>query len=114
MKKFLVAALIISGLTIVYAAGINTADSAPYEILFLGDTHFGENYGKLDYENIEYDDFFENYSAILEQSDFTVANLETPITYPDYVSNVTEEKMYVHWTDPEKHLGIWKNMGSHW
>ena len=59
-------------------------------IFFLGDTHFGENYqrspvfnrGTNVIEEYGYDYFFENVETLLIESEFTVANLETPLTEP--------------------------------
>lgn len=79
------------------------------EILFVGDTSFGENYqqrleetGK---ENIlksqGYDYPLTKMKSILTSADVVVANLETPITNiktSPYVNN----KSYIHWSDIEK------------
>jgi glutathione synthase/RimK-type ligase-like ATP-grasp enzyme len=82
-----------------------TADSS-LEILFLGDTSFGENYqqrleesGK---ENIlkskGYDYPLQNMAGIMRDADLVVANLETPIT-DCKTSPFSGKKSYIHWTD---------------
>lgn len=77
------------------------------DILFLGDTHFGENYqssprfnkGVNIIEERGYDHFFENVKHILNQSEVTFANLETPlISTPE--KPVSYYKPYLHWSDP--------------
>ncbi len=79
------------------------------EILFLGDTSFGENYqqrledsGK---ENIlksqGYDYPLTKMKPILTSADLVVANLETPITNIK-ASPYADKKSYIHWSDVEK------------
>ena len=75
-------------------------------VLFLGDTHFGDNYqydpkfnrGVNIIDEYGYDYFFENVKDILLSSDVTFCNLETPLTKtPQPVNTV---KQYLHWSDP--------------
>jgi glutathione synthase/RimK-type ligase-like ATP-grasp enzyme len=85
-----------------------SADSA-LEILFLGDTSFGENYQQRleesGRENIlkseGYDYPLANMRTILSSADLVVANLETPITDIKN-SPFADKKSYVHWTDTVK------------
>lgn len=79
-------------------------------VMFLGDTHFGENYqydpkfnhGENIIEEYGYDYFFENVKDILLTSDITFCNLETPLmnigrnTLP-----VSYMKPYLHWGTPD-------------
>ena len=84
---------------------ISYADSL--SVLFLGDTHFGENYqydpkfnkGENIIEEYGYDYFFENVKDILSSSDITICNLETPLTN-NSTSPVSYLKPYLHWSDP--------------
>jgi len=71
-------------------------------ILFVGDTSFGENYHNSSFfENRQYDFFLEKLTFLLNQTDFIVANLETPITnLPS--SSLARKKKYIHWTDMHK------------
>lgn len=77
-------------------------------ILFLGDTHFGENYqynpkfsrGVNIIEENGYDYFFENVKNILSASDITFCNLETPLTKIKS-SPVSLIKPYLHWSHPD-------------
>lgn len=78
------------------------------DILFLGDTHFGENYqysprynrGENVINEYGYDYFFENVKDILAHSEVTFANLETPlISSPEMP--VSYYKPYLHWSDPD-------------
>jgi hypothetical protein len=71
-----------------------------FRILLLGDTHFGENYGSIDLDELGYEYSFERFEAILERADFTVLNLETPLT--DVKESPLEGKSYTHWSNPEK------------
>lgn len=77
------------------------------DVLFLGDTHFGDNYqfsplynkGVNMIEERGYNIFFENVKHILNRSEATFANLETPlISTPE--TPVSYYKPYLHWSDP--------------
>lgn len=79
------------------------------EILFVGDTSFGENYqqrleetGK---ENILKSQGYEypltKMKTMLTSADLVVANLETPITNIK-TSPYADKKSYIHWSDIEK------------
>jgi len=79
-------------------------------VIFLGDTHFGENYQfepKFNHgENIiaeyGYDYFFENVKNFLLSSDVTFCNLETPlIKVNSSTLPVSIIKPYLHWSDPD-------------
>lgn len=77
-------------------------------ILFLGDTHFGDNYqydekfnrGVNIINEYGYDYFFENVKDILISSDISFCNLETPLTKTP--APVSMKKPYLHWSDPVK------------
>ena len=98
MKKFVVLLLLLN--VNLFADEIN--------ILFLGDTHFGDNYQENPKYNrgidvikkYGYDYFFENVKNILDSSSFAFANLETPLIFNPHVS-VTEDNGYVHWADAD-------------
>jgi poly-gamma-glutamate capsule biosynthesis protein CapA/YwtB (metallophosphatase superfamily) len=72
----------------------------PFTILFLGDTHFGDNYqlnielhgGENVIKKFGYDYFFKNVKGILGTSDFTFANLETPLS----ISWSISKEIYKH------------------
>lgn len=79
-----------------------------FELLFVGDTSFGENYqqkisikdGGNILTNYGYEYPLKQVKSIMLRADFIVANLETPIT------NIKESpfegiKDYLHWTDVE-------------
>lgn len=77
-------------------------------MFFLGDTGFGESYGDINLNEKGYDYSFKNFKQILESADYTVMNLETPLTTPD---KPHLEKTYVHWSDPIKGTLELKNEG---
>jgi poly-gamma-glutamate capsule biosynthesis protein CapA/YwtB (metallophosphatase superfamily) len=76
-------------------------------ILFLGDTHFGENYqfdpiynhGTNYITKYGYDCFFKNVELILNGSDAVFCNLETPLTRE--INIISIRKPYLHWSDPD-------------
>ncbi len=80
-----------------------------FELLFVGDTSFGENYqeerkergGSSILERYGYDYSLEKMKPLMQSADFVVANLETPITDLKQ-SPYAEIKDYIHWTDVEK------------
>ncbi|MDH3465683.1 MAG: CapA family protein [Gammaproteobacteria bacterium] len=84
-------------------------NGARLEILFLGDTGFGENYQESrearGVENIlktrGYDAPLAELSNLLHSADLVVANLETPVTDLK-VSPFAGKKSWVHWADTEK------------
>jgi poly-gamma-glutamate capsule biosynthesis protein CapA/YwtB (metallophosphatase superfamily)/glutathione synthase/RimK-type ligase-like ATP-grasp enzyme len=79
------------------------------EILFVGDTSFGENYQQrledTGRENILKSKGYEyplaKMKSLLTSVDFVVANLETPIT-DIQTSPFVDKKAYVHWSDVVK------------
>lgn len=80
-----------------------------FELLFAGDTSFGENYqesikkngGENILERFGYAYSFEKLKPLMQSADFILANLETPVT--DLKNSPYEgQKDYIHWTDPEK------------
>lgn len=76
-------------------------------ILYLGDTHFGENYqfdplynhGTNFIEVKGYDYFFYNVKDILLNADEVFCNLETPLTRE--INIISKRKPYLHWSDPD-------------
>lgn len=80
-----------------------------FELLFVGDTSFGENYqqkisikdGGSILEKFGYEYPLKQVKPIMLRADFVVANLETPITNIDR-SPFEGIKEYLHWTDIEK------------
>ena len=76
-------------------------------LLFVGDTSFGENYqDKLEREGDShllktrgYDYSLQQLRPLLDNADFTIANLETPITKLS-VSPHTGKKKFIHWDNP--------------
>lgn len=85
-------------------------ESNKFRILFVGDTAFGENYqekylkegGKNILEEIGYDHPFQNLKHVLLQSDFVIANLETPITDTLKFPIPVKTKKNFHWSDVKK------------
>jgi len=75
------------------------------EILFAGDTSFGENYQEKRKINIlekyDYNYPLVNMHKILTKSNLVIVNLETPITNSPK-SPFKDIKTYVHWTDVDK------------
>ncbi len=72
------------------------------KILFVGDTSFGENYRRSPelLKKKGYDYPLKKMAPLLADSDFVIANLETPIT--DIAeSPYKETKVYCHWTSVE-------------
>jgi UDP-N-acetylmuramoyl-tripeptide--D-alanyl-D-alanine ligase len=84
-------------------------NGARLEVLFLGDTAFGENYQEkleaLGRENIlkvrGYDAPLAAMRGLLLSADFAVANLETPVTDIE-ISPLAGKKLWVHWGDVNK------------
>lgn len=84
-------------------------NNQPFEILFLGDTSFGENYqverqergGTNILEQFGYDYSLEKMKPLMQSADFVIANLETPITNLER-SPYEDIKDYIHWTHVEK------------
>ncbi len=80
-----------------------------YNVLFVGDTSFGENYqqaakasGGTDVlARKGYDWPLSRLKALLGSSDLIIANLETPLTRRPK-SNLEGLKKYLHWSDPEE------------
>lgn len=75
-------------------------------VLFLGDSHFGESYGK----KVENRYAMDAFQPLLLASDFTIANLETPLTNMS-VSPLAGTKDYIHRSDPEKAASTFKKYG---
>lgn len=73
-------------------------------ILFGGDTSFGENYGKRIRHMLKskgYDYTLAKLKPIMMSADFSILNLETPITDLKK-SPFRGNKTYIHWTHPKK------------
>lgn len=86
---------------------MTSVKSNKLRILFVGDTAFGENYqekyskegGKNILKEMGYDHPFQNLKHILLQSDFVIANLETPITNNLKFPIPVKTKKNFHWSD---------------
>lgn len=99
MKWIAVTALAFSGCS---------APAAPQEtrVVIGGDTHFGESYRVSDLSDKTavdlhgYDWSLVRLRPLLARADFTLVNLETPLTLSR--DQALEGKDYVHWSDPEK------------
>ncbi len=100
MKKFL----------ILWFISFSTVYCDSLSIIFLGDTHFGENYqydpkfnhGFNAIAEFGYDHFFQNVKDILNGSDITFCNLETPlINLNSSTTPVSLVKPYLHWSHPD-------------
>ena len=80
----------------------NLLTNKAIDVLFVGDTSFGENYHDSNFfENRQYDFFLEKLVPLLKQPDFVIANLETPITNL-LTSPLDRKKKYIHWADIRK------------
>lgn len=86
-------------------------------VIFLGDTHFGENYqydpkfnhGENAITEYGYDYFFENVKDFLISSDISFCNLETPlININNSTLPVSTVKPYLHWSDPDSTIKYFK------
>ena len=82
----------------------NLSYSDSLKVLFLGDTYFGDNYqmnnGNTAINEYGYDYFFENVKDILYSSDFTIANLETPL-YRGKIKPPSGGEKYTHFADKD-------------
>jgi len=88
-----------------FLLGNQKSNSSTAQILFVGDTSFGENYQtRKGRNNIlktkGYHYPLKNFKSLLLQSDLVIANLETPIT--NLPQSPFPEKGYVHWSDVRK------------
>ncbi len=97
-------------LCLAHAAAHAGEDRDPsIKVLLLGDTSFGERYqDRLASQGWEpvlrtrgYDYMIETFAAILDEADFTIANLETAVTdrFPSPYAGV---RKYIHYADIEK------------
>ncbi len=94
--------------------GVKTVPSA--DLLFLGDTSFGENYqlvlksqGKGNVLEIKgYDYTIAKFKQILSEASLVIGNLETPITDRPY-SPLAGKKRYIHFGDVQGTLNTLKN-----
>lgn len=108
MQQYLQTVLGLFLLLLPFSAGAHHFDRADgmVDIVFLGDTSFGENYqDRLKQKGDEsilalkgYDHFISNYRSILALNGLVVANLETPIT-DLRVSPLAKKKSYLHYAD---------------
>lgn len=84
------------------------------QILFLGDTHFGENYqydsrynhGTNYIASYGYDGFFKNVEHVLKSPEAVICNLETPLTRE--INIISSRKPYLHWSDPDSTVNYFK------
>lgn len=108
MKKLLFATLI---LFLTSCSLTNSGDITKTDILFLGDTSFGENYQEnLDESILEtqgYDYSLEQFTSMLDSSEVVISNLETPLTDLEE-SPLEDQKSYVHWSDTAKATKAYK------
>jgi hypothetical protein len=82
-------------------------EKSSLKFFFLGDLDFGESYqsdpkfnsGVNIIEKYGYDYMFENIKSLLSESDFTIANLETPLT-DRATPKISLRKLYTHWSRP--------------
>ncbi len=77
----------------------NISSAADFKILFVGDTSFGESYDGTPQllKRRGYDYPLEKLAPVLQDSDYVLANLETPIT--DIAETPFKDtKPYNHWT----------------
>lgn len=84
-------------------SGPQVPSSKQLELLFLGDTSYGENYQGTEQllETRGYEYPLRQVTPLLHSSDCVIANLETPIT--DRKRSPYEgDKSYLHWTHPER------------
>jgi len=85
---------------------INAVENIDYQLVFLGDTSFGENYqvkiakkgGVNILDSNGYDYCLEKVARLISNADRIIANLETPLT------NIARSpfsglKKYIHWSD---------------
>jgi len=86
---------------------LKTKSNQAIEILFLGDTHFGESYqeyiqqngGENILEKKGYDFPLEKVKSVLANAHLAIANLETPLTHLKQ-SPLAGKKRYLHWSHP--------------
>ncbi|MGO3657465.1 MAG: CapA family protein [Micrococcaceae bacterium] len=75
-----------------------------YRILFLGDFHFGESYGRSGARvlaNKGYEHSLRYLRPFADSADHFIANLETPLLDPaEMPSPLRGSKTYIHWADP--------------
>ena len=102
---------ILSLLTFLFINNIfaqNTLPNSSVKIFFLGDFDFGESYqtnskfndGINIINEYGYDYMFENIKDLLETSNFTIANLETPLL-DSLQSSAVSRKPYIHWSSSD-------------
>ncbi len=102
-------ALFVLNFNTIDAAQVMNIPDGKVSFIFLGDTSFGENYQeqieKYGGENIltakGYQYSLKKFTAFLEQAEFVIANLETPVT-DLAISPLKGKKDYLHWSDLTK------------
>lgn len=86
-----------------------------YRILFLGDFHFGESYGRAGARvlaNKGYEHSLRYLHPFADSADYFIANLETPLLDPVAMpSPLRGSKTYIHWADPIKTPKYLKKLG---
>lgn len=80
--------------------------SGTLRLLFVGDTSFGESYQSTHFMATKgYERSLEHMIPVLDQADWTLANLETALT--DLAdSPLTPIKTYAHWGHPQRTAGL--------
>lgn len=86
-----------------------------YDILVLGDFHYGESYGKAGARvlaNQGYEHSTENLRPFIDACDYVVVNLESPIVDPSvHPSPYVGRKAYCHWADTNMTPAAMKRLG---
>lgn len=110
MKRsiYILSPLLLLNFTITNLAAQNITADSSVKIFFLGDLDFGESYqtnpkfndGINIIDEYGYDYMFENIKDLLETSNITIANLETPLLDSLQSSSVSR-KPYIHWSSSD-------------
>jgi len=111
VQKYWMFVFIVAVLAIVFFSTRAKKASKSFDLVFLWDTSFWENY--LDnkenpiLEDNGYDYSLENFKGFLNEADLVLANLETPLTT---LKNSPHEwsKDYIHYSDPKESIKSFK------
>lgn len=90
------------------AAQATTPDRA-FHMLLAGDTSFAESYAPKRAAARGYASSFRRLLPLLDQADYTVVNLETPLT--DLRAPVQTGREYLHWSDRQQAPAALRAMG---
>jgi hypothetical protein len=91
-----------------------SATDGKAHILFVGDTHFAEDYfarrphwqARNVLERFGYEYPFAKLKALVQSADHVVANLETPLSMKAQGVQGFGSMKYLHWTEPDKALAV--------